>query len=183
MNRPLAGIHTNTKYSMPVIYLINSENLIVELNQEWDEFASENNGGDLSCTEVIGRPLMDFVSGKSTKQYWENIFNKARSDNQATTLEYRCDSPSVKRWMRMEILPLVDGNLRISNDTLSTKERPYPIHFERMSQRGKHTFIRCSLCNKLKIKDIWIEPDEFAAKHRISTFAVTYGVCPAHQIP
>lgn len=165
---------------MAVVYLLNPENLIIEINQEWDMFASENEGLNISKDDVVGRSILDFVSGKTTKQYWAEMFDRVRLAKAPVDLDYRCDSPSVMRWMGMKLQSLNNGDLRISNETYAIKNRPHPIHFELATQRGKDTFIRCSVCNKLKHKGAWIEPDDLAAKHQISKFIVTYGVCPNH---
>jgi len=171
-----------TDYS-PVIYLVNSDNIIVEVNQNWDAFAHENNGENVAQSEVVGRSVLDFVTGKVTRNYWQELLNRARDTLQPMTIDYRCDAPSLKRWMRMELQREENGNLRISHQQLATAPRSKPIHFKPARHRGQQTHIRCSFCSRIKIKEHWHEADD-AAHHSNEvthtdghTFHVTYGLC------
>ena len=157
----------------PVIYSIDSDNLIVEVNTGWDHFLLQNNDAD--STAVVGRSILDFISGKVTKQFWIKQFNLVRERGTAS-IEYRCDAPDLKRWMRMNLRLLDDNRVQITNELLAYEKRTRPIHFLPASQRGRQTAIRCSLCNKLKSTESWFEPDEL--HDQTGTFHVTYGICP-----
>lgn len=153
----------------PVVYSIDSDNLITDVNAAWGDFLSENS--EIGAPDILGRSLLDFVSGKVTRQFWLRQFDLAR-ERGALSVEYRCDAPGLKRWMRMELRRIEGNGLRIFNELLASEKRPAPVYFLPATQRGKDTFICCSLCSRIKDADRWCEPDG-----RVSTYRVTYGLC------
>ncbi|PIQ51976.1 MAG: hypothetical protein COW02_11950 [Comamonadaceae bacterium CG12_big_fil_rev_8_21_14_0_65_59_15] len=163
---------------VPVIYLVNRDNLLTEVNEGWAAFAQANQGDAIPASAVLGRSVLEFVSGKVTKQYWQNLLERARASDKPVQVDYRCDAPLLKRWMRMELQVLEGGSLRISHQQIAQQARARPIYFARSQQRGKYSYVRCSLCNKIKVAEQWLEPDCLSEGTASNTVInVTYGLC------
>lgn len=162
-------------------YLLDQENVIVVIAGPWNEFA-ENNAGNGSYQEsVLGQPLLDFISGKVTKQYWLEVFSKVRLSNVPLSIDYRCDAPFAKRFMQMTLSPEANGALRIRSRLLQEDSLPRSVLITRAEQRSKHTRVRCSLCNRINQQGDWLETEQLSRLNACFDWEVTYGVCPACQ--
>jgi hypothetical protein len=164
-----------------VEFVINQNNDIVKVCQDWDRFARENNAPELLGAAVIGHPLSEFVSGIITKKFISNLLSIARSRKDPVAFEYRCDSPQVRRYMKMEVHCIAGGNVRFIHTELRTELRIRPINFIRKTIREKNTLIRCSMCNLVLIKNYWGEFEVDANSSSVTEVYVTYGICPACQ--
>lgn len=165
----------------PVVCVINSDNIIIDVNEAWDCFAQENNSPSAARTGVLGKCLFDLISGKITKQYWRDLLERAWRSTQPLKIDYRCDSPDTKRWMQMELCRLEDGNMRISHTQLASEKRTTAIHFRLAQQRSSCTQVRCSICNRVKEKDHWHEAESLIKAENNETSSVClpviYGLC------
>ena len=163
-----------------VVYIVNADNIIVEVAENWAGFALENEGLALSAADVLGRDLLDFVSGKVTMSYWQGQLDWVRHGNQARVIHYRCDAQLQKRWMRVELCPEAGGNVRFIHQLVAAEQRAYPVYFVSARHRSLLSHIRCSLCNRIKIKGHWLEVDALREQNlacSADTYLVTYGLC------
>lgn len=164
-----------------VIYELDANNNIVAVNQRWQSFALTNNAPELSDELVIGKPLMQFISGNITKRFWETFLEKIRLTNAEIHLNYRCDSPDLKRFMQIKAYRGEGERLYFESALLRTESRTTPIHFKRAQQRNADTKVRCSFCNNILYKNHWVEAETFVTGNRSVTLDVIYGICPACQ--
>lgn len=164
-----------------VQYRIDRDNRLCWVNAQWQIFARENDGQHLLAEKVIGKPILDFFSGKVTRQYWEKIFADVRAKGEPLVLDFRCDSPEVRRAMRMQILPDDVGELLIISRLLSSQPLTRAVRIQRAEQRSRHTLVRCSQCNRVKHPLDWLDSDAlFALDQKAAPpLSVIYGICPA----
>lgn len=161
--------------NLTTMYLLNKKNHILSVSGPWDRFAEENNGVNVFSSDVCGRSLWDFVVGDFTRIWLETIFQLARLRNTMTEQWYRCDSPEVKRFMKMRIVPDREDGLRIEHKTLVTEERPVPVYI-RYGPDKSNVRTRCSICGRVKLEGVWKEPRaEYAETSR--EINVAYSVC------
>jgi len=164
-----------------IIYEVDAENIITRIDASWKVFAESNGAPELNEANVIGKPLLHFVSGNVTKKFWINLLNHVRTSGIAHSFNYRCDAPNTKRHMNIKVAPLDAGHLRITSTLLSTKPRPLQIHFRRAQQRTAASIARCSMCNKVAYNKEWIEAEELNRGLK-TTLDVTYGICPVCHV-
>lgn len=159
----------------PTTYVLDDRNRICSVSGVWDEFADENGGRKLSSNDVCGRTIWDFVAGDATRMWLDAIFQLTRLRGTCLERSYRCDSPDVKRFMRMRVLADQGRFLRIEHEILATEPRaaPVPIHYGANALDGIHR--RCSICGRVHIGR-WQEPlaEHVDASNRIM---VIYTVC------
>jgi hypothetical protein len=68
--------------------------------------------------QVIGRPLLGFISGNVTRQFEQQLLQEVLTGNQSIELEYRCDSPNERRFMQMQVSLEESGLVRFFNAIL-----------------------------------------------------------------
>ena len=164
-----------------VIYELDANNNIVAVNQMWQSFALANDAPELSHDNVIGKPLLQYISGNITKRFWETFLEKVRLSDEVIHLNYRCDSPDLRRFMQIKAYRDGCDGLHFESTLLRTEPRSSSIYFKRSQQRSADTKVRCSFCNHILYKNHWVEAESLvSAKHSV-TLEVIYGICPKCQ--
>jgi len=138
-------------------YVLDLQNRIISIGGEWDAFADENDGTKLTLKDVQGRPIRDFIKGDATIMWVEALLQYSRILGKIVDRPYRCDSPDLKRFMRMRIVPEQCGVLHIEHELLSTQPRSTPIYIQYGGITMNGAKLRCSICGRLNITG-WTEP-------------------------
>ena len=66
---------------------------------------------------VLGRNIDDFISDKTTRDLYQQIFTKVRETQKPVSFDYRCDSPKVMRFITMTVTPGREGRVLCTNTT------------------------------------------------------------------
>lgn len=160
-------------------YLVDEVDRIVSVSGPWDRFADENDGINARADAVCGRSIWDFIAGDGTRMWLDAIFKIARVRRASIERSYRCDSPDVKRFMRMRIIPGDGGALRIEHEVLGMEERHLPVYIRYKSSKDTGKIrLRCSICGRVRHGKVWEEP---CPEHAGSSgeIVVVYSVCEA----
>ena len=165
-----------------IVYLLDDKNRIVSVSGPWDEFADENDGVNVHAADVTGRSIWSFILGDVTRMWLNTAFQFARVQAESIERDYRCDSPDLKRYMRMRIVPNGTGILRIEHETLATEEREAPVHIRSGSANSIYKIrSRCSFCGCIKDGEEWEEPLPEHAEEESGRIIVMYTVCDECQ--
>ncbi|MCB0210732.1 MAG: hypothetical protein KDJ52_15440 [Anaerolineae bacterium] len=163
-----------------VIYWLNQVDEIVDVNDEWNAFALDNDGDTVVREKVIGKPLFSFIMGESTRLFVDNLLQRARLRYQETHKFYRCDSPDIKRFMEMRIIPEDKNILRLEHTIIRREVMSPPVYY-RYSPTINYPYRRCSICNKVLHRAVWCEGGELVGtgpQAPIDAIDVIYHVCP-----
>lgn len=163
----------------PVEFLLDACDCIETVNPSWDAFARANGAPELAGAGTIGKPLLSFVSGNVTRRFTQALLERTRRDGREIGIDYRCDSPEFRRYMRMSATPLTEGRLRLAHRETHIERRAHPLYFVTAEQRERDIHVRCSLCNRLKYRGAWVEGESAWRESGLALFRVIYGVCPA----
>lgn len=169
--------------SSPVSYLIDERNLILSVNQHWDQFARQNQGEQVLSDLVIGQPLFHYISGDPTRMYVRVLFDYVRRLQKTVIRDYRCDSDTEKRYMQMIIHPREASQLLLEHRLLATEKLDPPLRFAAGTECAAHVRWRCSTCNSVEVNGHWMEPDkayQYGFLNRY-TSRVAYRICPECQ--
>lgn len=161
---------------MTTKYWLNEKDVITRTNVEWDQFAMKNDGLLALSHRIVGQPLFSFIQSDSTRMFVDVLINRARISNQQVIKEYRCDSPTLRRFMEMKIIPLESKHLLIENRVV----REEPLERVRKFVTLETSFLkRCSVCNRVQHKGHWYAPDDAAINEEFEEgFArVSYTIC------
>ena len=159
-----------------IVYRLDQENQIISVDGPWDDFALDNEGSNAIACQVEGRPIWHFITGDTTRMWFEVMLKSARLRQTTLELCYRCDSPELKRFMRMRIVPGENDILSIEHEQIGEERRASPVTIRYAGNKPVGSFnTRCSMCGRLKQGPDWLEPEQ--QKHPSDTVNVIYTVC------
>ena len=162
------------------IYWIDSRDRIIRVSEAWDDFAMANNGDGTRGESVIGKRLWRFIQGDATRMWLDAILGQARISGNVLVKPYRCDSPTLKRFMQMTVCSDPYGGVRLEHELLRTEAMDAAVEVRFALDHFPETILRCSICNKLNIGKQWHEPDDTAVQRRLvagSPLKIAFGVC------
>jgi hypothetical protein len=167
----------------PVCYWVDISDVIVDISPGWDIFARQNNAPELDVRRVVGRNLLDFISGDATKMYVRTLIQSVRLLRRPIIRTYRCDSPDTRREMEMRITLEGTGLIRWEHRILQEQTLCQRLDFKVVQTPTPPTpkyVVRCSVCNRLKAPQGWSEPDYAPSlpSEPDGKIPVIYGVCP-----
>lgn len=161
-----------------VEYVLDTDNLIAQVGGDWDGFARRNDAPELCGASVVGRPVLDFISGKVTRTYLLKLLDRVSAEGVPIELDYRCDSPATRRFMRMRISCREGGGVLFQNRMLREESRAVAVHFYRPAERIRGSFVRCSMCNHIQVEGGWGEAESLLSLRELRKgVAVIYGIC------
>ncbi len=132
-----------------VIYAIDGDDRIVDVNAEWSRFA-RHNGGNPDPEAVIGRALWDFIIDEGTRSIYQCMVHTVRHKAAPLHIPFRCDSPTVERHMTMTIAPgSLDEVAFICALQYRIDRQPRDVGGLR---RETETIVECDECHRLYTK-------------------------------
>jgi hypothetical protein len=165
--------------SWQIEYLLDERDQIISTGGDWDAFASQNDAPELRDEKLMGHHLLDFVSGRVTRSYIQVLIEQVRKTGRSLALEYRCDAPEVRRFMQMKVSPSLNNGIRFQSRVLRLETRETPVTFYRPVERIRGCYNRCSMCNRIKVAEVWGEAESLLPQQEFKKgVAVIYGICP-----
>jgi len=166
----------------PYLYRITPDDLIEFVNDAWIQFA-EINGSPTLPQKVIGTTLWQYISGQEVVHLSRQLVAKIRQTKTEVSVPFRCDSPSIRRFMRMKIMPLAQG--RIEFCTWVEREEPFqnPIRLlDPCATKTPMELVRmCAWCKKIAKDGCWLEVEDAIEQlrlfDRLTLPAITHGIC------
>lgn len=135
-----------------VIYTIDAEDCISDVNREWTRFAREN-GGAPDPGAVLGKSLWDFVADEGNRTIYRNLVDAVRHNATPLSIPFRCDSPTLERHMTMTIAP---GSL---GEVAFVCALQYTFARSPQADEGHRpepaTIVECEGCHRLWTKSGW----------------------------
>ena len=140
-------------------YRVDSDDVIVEVSENWKSFVDYNLGAD-SCLpeQVIGSSLWSHVRDPETRHLYEIILEKVRSEDKILTFPFRCDSPSERRFLELTVYDEGDGTVHFDSAIIRTEPRE-AVGWLNPNEKRSDEFLRiCSMCKKVAIsEEEWVE--------------------------
>jgi len=165
-----------------VSYWLDRDDRIVQLNPLWDQFALANGGEkQLLSSEIQGRKVFDFITGDQTRMYLEALLQHVRFLHRTLIRPYRCDSPTLKRFMSMSLTPAAQGLVKLDHTLLKSEPFQQPVIYRYEPDLQASTLPRCSVCTRLLIKGNWLAPEDAETLGFIThgtPLPVHYRICP-----
>jgi hypothetical protein len=163
--------------NMPIVtYWVNLNYRIKKVNDAFMELAGSEMPPPLDQITWEGADIMDLIEGEECRLFYQVMLQRVRITGKPYAYPYRCDSPGVARYMRMQLTPEA-GNV-IRHDNFTELERKL-IPRIRFYQGDASNMKRCSICNRLKSGHTWVDlmEENIFYKDTITSWPVDYTVC------
>jgi hypothetical protein len=146
-------------------YRVDGSDVLVWVDAWWLAFARENGAPELTEEFVLGRNLWEFVADCSTQKLYQRIHVRVRSTRKPVVLPFRCDSPTVRRHMRLTILG-EDADHLLYEGMLTRVETRSPLAvLDPACPRADALLTMCSFCKRaLSEPSGWLEVEDAAAR-------------------
>ncbi len=161
-------------------YWLDDIGTIVQLGSSWDQFLQDNGGSGCSSCEVLGKSIWGFIHDDPTRMWLDTLITLAKLQKKPVERPYRCDSPHIRRFMRMHIVPEDSRLIRIEHIILKEEARVSRAEMYGAHDRAATYCRRCSVCCRVDIDGEWTEPDiplESINDDPSGRLRVTYTVC------
>ena len=166
------------------IYRIDIRDIIVSVSLNWESFARDNAwGSELSPKSVVGHLLWDFIQDIETRHLYKEVFRRVRAGKPIGPIPFRCDSPQERRFLKLFLSPLPDGQIEITSTIVRTEHRD-PIRLLDEDMPRSNDLIKiCSMCKKIATtQSKWVEIEEGLAQLRPFEAdempRLTHSLCP-----
>lgn len=163
-------------------YEIGEEWRIVALDSAWSAFAYANEAPHLAAPAPIGRSIFDYISDPTTALLYRRVFDRVFETRESVTLPLRCDSPTARRWLEIDIRPRRLFGLTLHSRVVREEARPEVRLLAAGMTRSDDLVRMCSWCKRVAADDRWCEAEEAIALMRVFEKEempdITHGMCP-----
>ena len=163
------------------IHRIDSDDIIVVVNDDWLSFGAENIF-NLSRDSVVNKLLWDFIVDRETQHLYKVMIEKVRSDDVKLKVPFRCDSPDCRRFMELEIFSLTENVVEFRSHITKLEFRTHIGLLDVSADRSSEFVKICGWCKKIYVSESeWLEVEE--AIKRLDLFGaaklpqLTHGIC------
>jgi hypothetical protein len=164
-----------------ICYRVDERDCITFVSPGWLRFTDEN-ASQLTEAAVIGQPLWRYIAGDDCRQIYRNLFLQIRQHGDTASFPFRCDSPTLRRFMEMKIRPLPRGHLQFEVQRVKDDPQPYCPLIDPKTNRSEQWVTICAWCKQVKLPSgEWIDLVESA--RALGLFAnddvpnITHGMC------
>lgn len=165
-------------------YELDSADRIIRVSPAFLEFAQQNDAPEITTPALINRHIWDFVAGTTTRELYAALFQKVRSVREPVRFPFRCDSPTRRRYMEMDISPAQNDGLCLTAILISVEDRPAVALLDPRAPRLNELLEVCSFCLAVRVADdLWMAT-EYAIRHLVlfdnqQLPTLSHGVCPS----
>jgi hypothetical protein len=164
-------------------YVVDDADLIAEVDQWWLAFARENGTTELNADSVIGRSIWDFIAGEPTRALYRELHQYVRQTGHAVTVPFRCDSPTLQRYMQLTILRREAGGLQYESELLRVKAQRRMDTLDSCRKRSNAVLTMCSCCKRSLLEPAgWLDLEDISLRLRLfdqqTVPNLRYTVCP-----
>ncbi len=116
-------------------------------------------------------------------EFYHVLLKKVRERQKPVTVQFRCDGPTVRRFMELELRPLEEGAVHLTGRLLREESRPHVALFANEVPRSGEFLIVCGWCKMVQVDDSWLEAEDAITRLRLFDGDVlpqlSHGICPA----
>lgn len=167
-----------------VVYLLDSDDRIVDVNSGWTKFATDNAAdSSLMPPAILGRRLWEHISDETTRQLYARLHQRVRAGAVPPPIRFRCDSPSERRLLEMALRAGPAGAIEVRTRVIRLERRPEVRLIDRYAPRAEGMLRICSWCGRIPEGEggPWLEIE--VALSALGLFeaallpSLTHGIC------
>ena len=164
-------------------YCLDKADVIVSVDYWWLAFAQENNAPELIEPAVVGKTVWEFISDEPTRTLYKEIHAHVRSSGNTVIVPFRCDSPTLQRYMQLSIGNHQEGQLLCESSLIRAVPQRRLAVLDSREKRSNDVLTMCSFCKRSLIEpSAWLEMEDIALKLRMyeaqTVPELRYTVCP-----
>jgi hypothetical protein len=164
------------------VYRIDARDFITFVSPQWIAFARDNDAAHLALRSPLGESLWRFIDGEATRDLYHVLFQRVRTQSRPITIPFRCDSPSVRRFMGLTMSPLPDDGIELCGSLLRHERRQRVDILNSAVKRSDQWLTVCSWCKRAHVPEFgWVEIEEAIVCLNVSNSPVlpnlTGGIC------
>lgn len=148
-------------------YRVNADNIIEVVTPDWLSFARENSAPSLTVEAVVGQSLFRFLAGNSVRYLYQLIIDRARRRQRTIVIPFRCDGPSVRRFMELSISPSANGNVQFVSRTIREEYRKTVALLDASATRTDEYVAMCSWCKRVEVLGKWLKVEQALIETRL----------------
>lgn len=163
-------------------YRLDAQDRLVDVNRAWLEFATANGAPELAGSRVLGKSLWRFVEGHRIRELYGLIFRRVRTSDAPVIVTFRCDSPEIRRFMRLVISHVRGGELQLDAVLEREEPRPPPAVYGGDVPGPGEPIRLCSVCKRVHVpsEEDWLEPEDAAV--RLGLLDDAYAPALRHEV-
>ncbi len=164
-------------------YRLDSDDVIVWVDRWWLAFARENGAKHLDHDSVVGHDIWQFIGDPPTQGLYREIHQFIRETAGPVTVPFRCDSPSLKRYMQVKISAEDEGGLLYESTLLRVEPQQSVRLLESDRGRSDAFLTMCSCCKRSLLEPAgWLDLRSISLRLRLfdeqRVPEIRYTVCP-----
>lgn len=167
-----------------VIYRIDAEDRLIEVNDGWVAFAETNSGEGLHEERVIGRVLWEFLTDFATVHLYQLMCRRLRQGRPSIQFQFRCDAPELRRLLAMKMVCGAARSIEFTVKAVAEQARtPVPFVGVRTPTGSSQLISMCSWCKRVRVSSQeWVEVETGIEmlglfRDQLHAPAVTHGIC------
>ena len=164
-------------------YRVDAADQLVWVDERWLAFARENGATELTEERVLGRSIWDFVSGDATRRVFLELHDRIRQTGKTIVVPFRCDSPTLKRHMRLTISRADAGQLLYQSVVIRVEPQRRLRVLDMSKRRSSAILTMCSCCKRALLESRgWLDVEDVSVRLRLFEAreipSLRYTVCP-----
>ncbi len=164
------------------VHCIDATDHIVWVNPAWLSFAQEN-GARSTALGALGTRLWTHLTGAEVRHLYTILLEQVRHTGRSIRFPFRCDTPTLQRFMEMVIVSQPDGYVVFRSRVLREQPTAYVALFEAHAPVSDKYLCMCSWCRKVALaQGEWVEPQVAIARLDLFSTApmpqITHSICP-----
>lgn len=170
--------------SISYVYELDEKLRIVSVGAGWAEFAMTNRAPELVPPPgPLGQSALSCIADSTSEQVFDRLFKRVTETGRAIEFPFRCDSPTLRRFMEFRIEPRNPAGLRIETTMERVEARPPVALLEPRREHGGDLLRMCGWCKAVDLDGRWCEVEEALTALRLferdQLPAITHGMCPS----
>jgi hypothetical protein len=149
-------------------YRVDAADVILSANPFWFAFAQENGAAELTERSVLGQSLWNFVEGEAVRRLYREIHARVRVSGRRVVLPFRCDSPLLRRHMRLTITREDEGALLYECILVRAEPQRRLAVLDAEQPRSDAFLTICSCCKRALLEPVgWLDVEDIAARLKL----------------
>ena len=169
------------------MYQLDPNDVIVSVSDDWLAFARENGASELDADAVVGKSLWGFIPDEPARSFYRDVFGTVRATDQPVVVSYRCDSPTLRRFMRLEVRHHTGCGIDLKSILVRVEPCDRQVLIDAKAERSNICITMCSCCKHVFIEPHgWLPLDEASRRSGLYLASkrpqIRYEVCPACKV-